>query len=254
MVDLLIDVVIANGRAGHAQTATLALDNVYRREERLGTDDPALIPALLGLSEVFTAQADFQQAIYAATRALTLSERSFGRDSLRVATALDRLGQAFAGAGRFVEALDIFERSLAIKQATSSISNEAIAGTLENTAWVLQRRGAYDRSGRAVRRAVALRQLTDPEQPPLAKALGLLADQLWFEGDLSASKSAAERAVAIAETTLRPDHPMLASLLRDLASTSGSRVSGRITGAETTRAGNGRARSGPSPPRHCRVS
>ena len=58
-----------------------------------------------------------------------------------------------------------------------------------------------------------------PDHPAYATTLNLLAQQLWFEGDLLASKDASERAVAVAERTLRPDHPTVALSLRYLADT-----------------------------------
>jgi CHAT domain-containing protein/tetratricopeptide (TPR) repeat protein len=49
--------------------------------------------------------------------------------------------------------------------------------------------------------------------------LNLIAQQLWFEGRLSESRNASERALAVAERTLRPEHPTIALSLRYLAGT-----------------------------------
>ena len=46
-----------------------------------------------------------------------------------------------------------------------------------------------------------------------------MAQQLWFEGHFLESLIASERAVEVAERTLRPDHPTVALSLRYLAAT-----------------------------------
>ena len=51
------------------------------------------------------------------------------------------------------------------------------------------------------------------------RTLNLIADQLWFEGRLLESRDVSERAVQVAERTLRPDHPTVALSLRFLAAT-----------------------------------
>lgn len=219
--DLLVQTLIANGRGAHDETLTLVRDTLRRREERVGTEHARLVPALLNLGEVLTTAADYDEAIAVTKRALTLSERLASSDPTNVAAALDGLGAALTGAGHFDEALRVLERSLTLKEQRLGRDDPAIARTLEDIGWVLQRRGAYDQSSQPVRRAVAIREAADATHPALARALGLLVDQLWFEGDLLGSRTAAARAVSIAEATLRADHPTLASSLRDLASTLG---------------------------------
>ena len=82
-----------------------------------------------------------------------------------------------------------------------------------------QRKGSYEAAGVAVRRAEGIQQASGPRHPTFARTLNLVAQQFWFEGDLLRSKDASQRAVEVAELTLRPDHPTLALAIRYLAGT-----------------------------------
>ena len=84
---------------------------------------------------------------------------------------------------------------------------------------VLQRRGNYEKAGTLIRRAMTIQEGANPQHPAYATTLNLFAQQLWFEGDILASKEASERAVHVAEKGLRPDHPVVALALRYLAAT-----------------------------------
>jgi CHAT domain-containing protein len=68
---------------------------------------------------------------------------------------------------------------------------------------------------------VALQEAATVDHPAYAETLNLLAQQLWFEGQLIESRNASERALAVAERTLRPDHPTVALSLLFLGSTLG---------------------------------
>ena len=217
--DLLIQALIANGREANDETLALASNTLRIREERHGAEHARLAPALLNLSEVLTAAADYDRAIAVASRALTLSEGTVGPEV--ETAALDRLGAALTGAGRYEEALKALERSLSLKEQRLAKDDPAIARTLEDLGWVWQRRGVYEKSSQPIRRAVSIQEASNAKHPRSVRSLDLLADQLYFEGDLLASRAASERAVTIARSALRSDHPTLASSLRDLASTLG---------------------------------
>jgi CHAT domain-containing protein/tetratricopeptide (TPR) repeat protein len=217
--DVLVEAMIANGRATLDETLALALDNLRRRESHLGLEHADLVPTLLNLGDVLTALARFDEAIAATTRAVRLCERASGPDGVDVATALDHQGAALAGAGRYQDALKSLERSLGVKEKALPATDVAIARTLEDIGNVLQHLGHYTRASEPVRRAAAIQDASNPDHPANAKILSLVADQLWFEGNLLESKEASERALAIAEATLRADHPAVASSLATLAGT-----------------------------------
>lgn len=219
--DVLIGALILNGRAANAETLALAARSLRAKEVKLGTEHPDLVPSLLNLGDALTAAGEFDRAISITERAVTLRERgtSPGKPTVNLARALDHLGTALSARRRHDDALKAFGRSLALKEQLLAPLDVEIARTLEGMALVLQRKAAYVQSGTLLRRAASIQEAADANHPAYATTLNLLAQQLWFEGDLLASKDASERAVAHSERILRPDHPTVALSLRYLAAT-----------------------------------
>ena len=217
--DLLVGALILNGRAAHDESMAAARQTLRVKEMHLSAADPALVPSLLNLGDVLTAAAEFEPAIAVMERAVKLREGTVGADSLDVAEALDHLGRAQSAARRYDIALKTFDRSLSIKEKSIDPSDVALARTLEDSALVLQRMGAYDRAGARLQRAAAIQQAVNVDHPAYVGTLNLIAQQLWFEGQLLESKSASERAVTLAERTLRSNHPQISHSLRYLAAT-----------------------------------
>lgn len=217
--DVLVSALIANGRGALDGTAALALETLRRRESRAGSDAVTLLPALVNAGDALEAATQYELAAVIAQRAVALTEPTSGSGSLDLATALESLGRAHAGAGRYSEALASLERSLKIREQYVPPGDVAIARTLEDIGVTLQRQGNYDGAGPALRRAAAIQEAASVTHPAYARTLGLLADQMWFEGNLLDSRSTAVRALAVAESALRPDHPTVAVSLRDLGAT-----------------------------------
>jgi CHAT domain-containing protein/tetratricopeptide (TPR) repeat protein len=217
--DVLVRALVLNGRAATPETLALAQRILRIKETRLGREHVDLVPSLLNLGDVLSSSADFALAIAAIERALALCERGMGSDGLEVADALDHLGDALTGASRYDEAVRSLERSLRLKEVKLDAADVAIARTLEYLGLVLQSKGEYGRAAAVVQRAASIQQTADQTHPAYAGTLNLVAQQLWFEGALLESKAASERAVAVAERTLRPDHPTVALSIRFLANT-----------------------------------
>jgi CHAT domain-containing protein/tetratricopeptide (TPR) repeat protein len=219
--DVLVCALVLNGRAASEQTLILARRTLRIKETRLGVEHADLVPSLLNLGDVLVAAFEFAPAIAVIERALASSTRLAGPDSVDVADALDHLGNAMANAGRYDEAEKSFERSLRLKEKALPETNVTIARTLEDLALVLQRKGDYDRADVPLRRAAAIQERANVHHPAYARTQDLIAQQLWFESRLVESEDASERAVEIAQRTLRPDHPTVALSLRHLAGTVG---------------------------------
>lgn len=217
--DRLVRSLVVNGRAPSTATVELAWSVLHAKESRIGVDHPGLVPTLLNLGNVLTASAEFGQAIDVLRRALSILEGGESPLECDVAAALDHLGGALAGSNRFDDAQQTLERSLAIKERWLPAGAADVALTLEELGSVLQRKGDYQKAGGLVRRALELREDVSPTHPALARTLNLMADQQWFEGSLLESRRTSERALAVAEHTLRPDHPTIALTLRYLAAT-----------------------------------
>lgn len=217
--DVLVRALILNGRTSHDQTFEVARQTLRIKEARLGAEHPDLVTSLLNLGDVLTAAAQFEEAINITRRAVALCESSVAPESIAVAEALDHLGATLSAARRYDDALKALDRSLRIKEKTLDEKDVAIARTLEEIGLALQRKGDYDRASAPLRRATAIQEATSTEHPAYARTLNLLAQQLWFEGRVIESKNVSEKAVAVAERTLRPDHPTVSQSLRYLAGT-----------------------------------
>jgi CHAT domain-containing protein/tetratricopeptide (TPR) repeat protein len=217
--DILVRALFLNGRAARDETLTLAKKTLRIKESHLGTESVELVPTLLNLCDVLIAAVDFKEAIAVARRAVSLSERNAGPGSIDAATALHHLGSALASARRDDDALRVLEQSVQLRERAIGGTDLDLARALEDLGLVLQRKGEYGRSGTALRRAEAIQEASDINHPAYVRTLNLIADQLWFEGQLLEARNASERAVALAERTLRPDHPTVALALRFLAAT-----------------------------------
>ena len=217
--DRLVQALILNGRATSDEPLALARNSLSIREARLGGTHPDVATSLLHLGDVLAARAEFEQAIVVTERAVALRQTSAPPDSLEMAEALDHLGTTLSSARRHDEALKALHASLTLKERLLDSTDVSIARTLEDIGLVLQRMGAYEESGTPVRRAAAIQEAARADHPSYARTLNLLAQQLWFEGQLIESRDMSERAVELAERTLRPSHPTLALSLRYLAAT-----------------------------------
>ena len=138
---------------------------------------------------------------------------------MALAEALDHLGASLTAARQNDAAFRALERSLRMKEGAAAAAGVGLARTLEALVFLAQNAGDYQRSGVAIRRAQEIQRAADANHPAYINTLNLAAQQLWFEGRLPESKDASERALALAERTLRPEHPTLAMTIRYLAGT-----------------------------------
>ncbi|MGE3177623.1 MAG: tetratricopeptide repeat protein, partial [Vicinamibacterales bacterium] len=212
--DRLVAALVLNGYGAVPDTEDLARRMLHARESLTGAADPSLLPSLLNLADALLASADHVQALAIADRAARLAETTGRAESPQ---ALDRVGSALTDAGRYAEAVRTLERSLALKESAGRADGRDLAATLERLGLALQRQGDYRTAAGFVRRAVGMHEAAGPEHPAHVASLNLLAQQLWFEGDLPASRDASLRAVAAAERLLRTDHPTTARAIRYLA-------------------------------------
>lgn len=197
--DVLLQALIANGKGADPQAAALAKDTLAARERQHGADSPDIVVSLGNLSDVLVVAADYGPAIATATRAVTIRERAGADRGRDLTDALDHLGHALVAARRHDEALAVLRRCLALKEAAFGPTAAPVARTLEDMSLVWQRQASYAESGQAIRRAMAIQESIGREHPAYASTLNLLAQQLWFEGDILASREASERAVRQAE-------------------------------------------------------
>lgn len=212
---------LLNGKGAAAETLSITERTLQAKEARLDPMEPKLAPSLLNVGMTLLARDEWDRAIAAIERAVALRERDAGPASVDVAEALDHLATAQAAAGRYDEALGTLERSLPIKEASLDGWDAGIARTLETRAFAWQMKGDYEQAGIAIRRAEEIQRRSNAAHPAYIDTLFRIGEQFFFEGRFLQSRDAFERAVSLAERTLRADHPALTRSLQVLAGTVG---------------------------------
>ena len=241
--DEVVRALLLNGRGWSSETRRLSEETVRIKEGLLGPNHADLAPSLINLGDVLTAAAEYDRAIAVLHRAVGVLERAGDSPTMALAEALDHLGASLTAARQNDAAFRALERSLRMKEGAAAAATVGLARTLEAIVFVAQNAGDYQRSGVAIRRAQEIQRAADPDHPAYVDTLNLVAQQLWFEGRLAESKDASERALALAERTLRPEHPTLALYHPIPGSHAGrSRRSLTITRAQGTCAPHRRAR------------
>jgi tetratricopeptide (TPR) repeat protein len=180
-------------------------------------------------ADVHARLGDHEGALAAAQHALAVRREVLGESHGDTGMAWGRVGDALAGLGRDAEALAAAERSRAINR-TAQPTSHANVGLL-----VARLQARLGRTALAI--ATARESLAFFEKefgPGHAMALrghAAVAQALASSGDVAAALTSQQRALAIADSTLRPDHPRRVGLLVDLGD-----LEGRAGQADAARA------------------
>lgn len=218
-VDTLVQALVANGRTAQDETLALAEESVSRHRMLEPARPDLFLYATIHEGQLLTHRADYARASEVLNQAVGHAERSFGTNDLRTAHALAALGAAYLESRDYARAWRVLTRGIRIMRRTVPAGDDQTAKTLESMVAVCQRRGSYVEARQYLDEAMAMRRAWPAVHPARVAGLNLLALQLWFEGQLTASKAASRRALAMAEQTLRPGHPHTGATLRILAAT-----------------------------------
>ncbi|HTM31041.1 MAG TPA: CHAT domain-containing tetratricopeptide repeat protein [Vicinamibacterales bacterium] len=213
--DVLVQALIANGMGASPETLVIAERSLNARTSRLGERHPDSISSLQTLGEVLRAQGQPLRAIEVFTRVTELQDQSSGIDRVLRGRALDRLSTALREASRYDEAVETANRAVAVKEGAAERREQARSH--EVLALALLRRGRVGDAGPVVDRVLQLRRGRDEEHPDYIGTLSLLSDNDWANGRFVEAKDNADRALALAERSLRTEHPAIAECLRRLA-------------------------------------
>jgi CHAT domain-containing protein/tetratricopeptide (TPR) repeat protein len=229
-LDVLVEALVRNGKAGESSTLALA-DRVVRLKEQLvGRDHLETATSLHDLAAVDVERGEFSAAVPLHERALAIRVKQLPPDNPAVADSLDHLARALIQLERFDEARRTLAQSQAIREARSDQEPLALARTLELVTWLDRYSGNYAAAMLPLDRALAIRRRLSPEHPDMTSAIEVRGDVLWLKGDIAAAESAWADALALGERTLGPEHPAIAALLRRLALAAqafGNRTEGR---------------------------
>jgi CHAT domain-containing protein/tetratricopeptide (TPR) repeat protein len=215
--DLLVEALLRNGKGAQARTRGLAERAIRVKETQLRPDDVDLSSSLRNLGNTFTASSEFLQSLPLFERAVAIHERAQTAQDTAVAEALDDYATALLQVDRYDEAKRALDRALTIKQTRLGPDDRAVARTLELIALLQQKQGNYPGSRLLLERALRIREPINPNDSELANTLNLFGDQLFFEGDFKTAKQFYDRALALYQSNLRSDHPLIAVVLRNVA-------------------------------------
>ena len=214
---LYADALILNGKGALPSTIALAEEAVRLSMLQEAGAQNVRAPYLVTLGRTLTSAGRYLDAIPVLTQAVTLAEKGpDGQDTL--IAALDALGRPLERAGRYDDALAALRRAATL-QEQSHTPPRLRARTAQAMASVLQAKADYPGAKTLLDRAVALHAEAGANHPAVIETWVQLGSQLWFEGHLGEAEGALKRAVHLAESTLRPDHPAIAWALRKLAAT-----------------------------------
>jgi CHAT domain-containing protein/tetratricopeptide (TPR) repeat protein len=214
--ELLVRVAIRNGKSGSSEILGIAERTLVIKERHLGGAHPDLVAILGHLGESLSEVPDAMRAIAMARRAVKIAEQSKRLSPSDLVHALDTLGLVLSKGGGHDEAIAVLERSLQIRAGVGSSFHRSETRTLELLATTLQTKGEYAAARPFAERALAAHQANDADGSSVA-ALNVYARQLWFEGRAPEARHWSEKALGIAETRLRPQHPAIVDALINLA-------------------------------------
>jgi CHAT domain-containing protein/tetratricopeptide (TPR) repeat protein len=217
-IDALVEALLANGKGASPATQELATRAVRIKERVLKEDDFELSISLRNLAKVLMAAGDGRRSMPLFERALGIRERVAGATALTTAEALDDLADAQLQSDLHVDANASINRAWRIKEGIRGIDARVWARSLEQLASLLQKRGDYAGARPLLEQALHSREASSENHPELIETLTLFGNQLLFEGDPHAARVFFTRALTLAERDLRPDHPIIAVALRNLAS------------------------------------
>jgi CHAT domain-containing protein len=206
-----------NGRGWTTEALSLAERTLRLHENAEPASHEGLVLSLANLADTLSAHARYQEAIGSLIRAQKLQESADPHSPL-LAEILERLAGARTASGESESAVALLEVSNRVRREASASPSQR-ARTLELIASAAQAAGDYGRSGLALQEAAAVEPDPASRGPAGVESLNIRAQQLWFEGRLTESLALSERALALAETSLRRSHPALLEALRYLAAT-----------------------------------
>jgi CHAT domain-containing protein/Tfp pilus assembly protein PilF len=206
---------------------------VQIRERVLGPEHPDVAAALNSLAFLYFIKADYGRAETLYQRALAIGEKALAPEHPSLAIYLENLANLYSLFKKedFDKAEQLYQRALAIRKKSLGAEHPLVFFSLNNLATLYQLRGDYVKAEPLYRQALTLAEkLLGPEHPDVAKPLNNLAFlyyQLAYYQLASAEEQALyygkaeplyQRALAIKEKVLGPEHPDVASSLYSLAS------------------------------------
>ncbi len=173
----------------------------------------------------------YDKAISAAKRALSIAEADRGPNHLDVASSLSNLAALYYSQGQYAAAEPLYRRSAAIMEKVLGPENPDVVSSLEDLAEVYCMQGRYAAAEPVYNRSLAILEKTVGwDHPRVAMLLNDLAELYGMQGRYAEAEPLYKQSLAIAEKTLSPNHPNVGYLLNNLGEL--YRAQGRYAEAE----------------------
>ena len=216
-IDLLVEALLRNGKGAQGSTLSLAVSAFRIKETHRRTDEVEGLPSWRNYAHALIDAGQVRQAVPLLERALAIHETWLGSQNLATADALNDLARALSLTNRYDDAKKLLDRALSIEETGKAADDERAAVTLEQLANLHQRSGDYTGARPLLERALRIREASGRTDPALIETLNLLGRQLYFEGDPRAEQALYVRALNIGQRVLRPNHPLIARVLKNMA-------------------------------------
>ena len=208
-----------HGRAAYSAARPLFERALAIREKALGPEHPDTATSLNNLAVLLQDQGDLAAARPLFERALAIREKALGPEHPDTATSLNNLAVLLQDQGDLAAARPLYERALAIREKALGPEHPDTATSLNNLAVLLQDQGDLRGGAAALSSARwrSARRRSAPSIPTRRRASTTSPALLQDQGDLAAARPLYERALAIREKALGPEHPDTATSLNNLA-------------------------------------
>lgn len=176
----------------------------------------------LAIADVLFGNAELDEAISLAKRALATQEALHGVDSIEVTTVLSTLGRAYQERGLYADAEAMHRRALAIRKARIPENQMAITRTMVNLANAVDLRGDHAEAEALLREVIDIRtRLYGADDPSVAGPMNNLGVIYKVQGRFADAEPLYRRALVSREKALGQDHPSTADSVNNLANVLG---------------------------------
>jgi serine/threonine protein kinase/Flp pilus assembly protein TadD len=182
-------------------------------------DQPGVQASLLAtIADVLFGNADYEESIALARRAIELRTRLHGPESIEISQSLSTIGRAQEALGRYGEAETTHRRALEIRRAQPVLNEMAITRTMVNLANVVDLQGRHDEAVSLLKDVIETRtRLLGPDDISLAGPINNLAVIYKNMGRLDEAERMYRQSLASRERSLAADDPRVADSLNNLA-------------------------------------
>jgi CHAT domain-containing protein/Tfp pilus assembly protein PilF len=172
--------------------------------------------ALHNLAVVYDDLGDYGRAEPLYERALALREEALGPNSLKAAESTNFLANLYQEKGDYLRAAALFQRAMEINEKLANPDQMLIATLLNNQAYVYEAQKEHTKAEQLYLRAIAITENTKPESVDLATFLNNLG-VMYIGTDYKKARPILERALALREKLLGPNHADVGNTINNLA-------------------------------------